>query len=197
MQKDSTVNSVKICGKSKCIKTRFRIVYSCLDSVNPFKKIGRSRRVSDWIRDDAFTKAIISKNNKWQRWKRFFKYGKYDDVMSKEEVSICFVNSKLFLLNALIWFQTKENQKGVRQRKNAAVFVHDYEEEQSVDTDSNHGKRGSLEICDLEDSGTLDIPLNNSEKKEWIPLNVMIFSRINSCHNLSGNQRFWMNPFLN
>jgi hypothetical protein len=73
-----------------------------LDSVNPFKKIGRSRRVSDWIRDDAFTKAIISKNNKWQRWKRFFKYGKYDDVMSKEEVSICFVNSKLFLLNALI-----------------------------------------------------------------------------------------------
>jgi hypothetical protein len=25
----------------------------------------------------------------------------------------------------------------------------------------------------------------------------MIFSRINSCHNLSGNQRFWMNPFLN
>jgi hypothetical protein len=54
----------------------------------------------------------------------------------------------------------------VRQRKNAAVFVHDYEEEQSVDTDSNHGKRGSLEICDLEDSGTLDIPLNNSEKKE-------------------------------
>jgi hypothetical protein len=65
-----------------------------LDSVNPFKNIGRSRRVSDWIREDPFTKAVINKENKWLRWKRFFKYGKYDDVMSKEEVSICLVNSK-------------------------------------------------------------------------------------------------------
>ncbi len=54
----------------------------------------------------------------------------------------------------------------MRHRKNAAVFVPDYEEEQSIDTDSNQHKRGSLEICDLEDSGTLDISLNSNEKKE-------------------------------
>lgn len=44
--------------------------------------------------------------------------------------------------------------------------MHDYEEEQSIDTDSSHDKRGSLEICDLEVTGTSDMPLNNNEKQE-------------------------------
>jgi len=87
LQDDPTLTSVKTWGKSSCLKCRLRSACSCLDIANIFKNVGRSRKVSDWNKDQSVI-GKLRPNYKWQPWKNFFikiKLGD-KDVMSKKEV---------------------------------------------------------------------------------------------------------------
>ncbi|CAG2101347.1 unnamed protein product [Medioppia subpectinata] len=137
LQDDSTLTSVKIWGKRSIMKCRLRCAYSCLDLAQGIKQLGRSSKVSDKSNtsDTFITEKLKTSNtlkvHKWHLWRRFFRL-RDDDVMTRKETKLT-------------------AKKTTVQRRNAGLFVTDYEEEQTVG--AKIVDKESLELCDLEDSG--------------------------------------------